>query len=152
MFKILSKEKNKRRGLIKTKSGEIHTPFFMPDATKGFVRSLDKDDLKNIGVGPMVVNAYHLYLEPGTELIKKSGGLNNFMSWESPLLSDSGGYQIFSLIHKNPKMGRITDKEVFFRSPLNGALRKITPEKSIEIQFDLGVDMMVVLDDPPPNS
>jgi queuine tRNA-ribosyltransferase len=152
MFKILSKEKNKRRRLLKTKSGEVHTPFFMPDATRGFVRSLGKDDLKSIGMGPMVVNTYHLYLEPGMEIIQRAGGINKFMDWEGPLLSDSGGYQVFSLIHKNPKLGKITDKEVIFRSPINGSLHKITPEKAIEIQFDLGVDMMVVLDDPPPNS
>ena len=123
----------------------------MPDATRGFARSMSKDDLEKIGVGPMVVNTYHLYLEPGMETIKKVKGINNFMNWPHPLLSDSGGYQVFSLIHKNPKMGKITDKEVIFRSPANGSLHKISPEKSIEIQFDLGVDMMVCLDDVPPN-
>lgn len=79
------------------------------------------------------------------------GGIHKFMNWPHPLLSDSGGYQVFSLIHKNPKMGKITDKEVIFRSPLDGSIHKISPEKAIEIQFDLGVDMMVCLDDPPPN-
>lgn len=123
----------------------------MPDATRGFVKSLAKDDLKKIGMGPMVVNTYHLYLEPGMEIIRAAGDIHKFMGWEGPLLSDSGGYQIFSLIHKNTKLGKITDEEVVFRSPVNGSLHKITPEKSIEIQFDLGVDMMVVLDDPPPN-
>jgi queuine tRNA-ribosyltransferase len=154
-------EKKKRTKIIKTKHGEIQTPFFMPDATRGFMRSLGKDDLENIGVGPMVVNTYHLYLQPGIEIIKKAarlcqgsdgqGGINNFMNWPHPMLSDSGGYQVFSLIHKNPKMGKITDKEVIFRSPLDGSLHRISPERAIEIQFDLGVDMMVCLDDPPPN-
>ncbi|MDR3559131.1 MAG: tRNA guanosine(34) transglycosylase Tgt, partial [Candidatus Pacebacteria bacterium] len=152
MFEIVKKENKKRIGKLETMHGEINTPFFMPDATRGFVKSLGKDDLEMIGMGPMVVNTYHLYLEPGEKLIKRAGGINEFMNWKRPLLSDSGGYQIFSLIHKNPKMGRITDEGATFRSPLNGSRHFITPERSIEIQFDLGVDMMVVLDDVPPNS
>ena len=124
----------------------------MPDATRGFVKSLDRDDLLEAGVGPMVVNTYHLYLQPGTELIKKAGGIHQFMHWDAPLLSDSGGYQVFSLIHKNPEMGRITDEAVIFKSPLDGSMHTIMPEKSIQVQFDLGVDMMVVLDDVTPNS
>jgi queuine tRNA-ribosyltransferase len=152
MFEIGKKEEKIRTGKLITKSGEIKTPFFMPDATRGFVKSLDNDDLNNIGMGPMVVNTYHLYLNPGIETIKKSGGINKFMSWPAPLLSDSGGYQIFSLIHKNPKMGKITDEGAIFKSPIDGSMHKLTPEKAIEIQFDLGVDMMVCLDDVPPHS
>lgn len=123
----------------------------MPDATRGFVRSMGKNDLERIGVSPMVINTYHLYLEPGLDIIKKAGGAHKFMNWEKPILSDSGGFQVFSLIHKNPKLGRITEKEVIFKSPLDGSKHKLSPEKAIEIQFDLGVDIMVVLDDPPPN-
>jgi queuine tRNA-ribosyltransferase len=152
MFKLEKTADQKRTGTLRTKNGEIKTPFFMPDATYGFVRSLGKDDLEKIGVAPMVVNTYHLYLQPGTALIKKAGGIHNFMHWHGPLLSDSGGYQVFSLIHKNPEMGKITDEKVIFRSPLDGSKHEITPEKSIQIQFDLGVDMLVCLDDPPPNS
>jgi queuine tRNA-ribosyltransferase len=144
--------KNARRKKIKTKSGEIESPFFMPDATRGFVKSLSGEDLLSAGIDPMVVNTYHLFLQPGVELIKASGGVHNFMHWNRPLLSDSGGYQVFSLIHKNPQMGKITDDGVEFRSPLDGSKHYITPEKAIQIQFDLGVDMMVCLDDPPPNS
>ena len=151
MFKILAQEKNKRKGIVETKSGEIYTPFFMPDATRGFVKSLGKDDLEKIGVGPMVVNTYHLFLNPGIKLVKKAGGINKLMNWPYPLLSDSGGYQVFSLIHKNLQLGKITDDKVIFRSPLDGEKHELTPEKSIQIQFDLGVDMMVVLDDCPPN-
>lgn len=152
MFELSSKKDGKRTGKLYTRSGVIQTPFFMPDATRGFVRSLAKDDLEKIAVGPMVVNTYHLYLQPGMEIVKKSGGVHKFMNWEKPLLSDSGGYQVFSLIHKNPKMGKITENEVIFKSPLDGSRHVITPEKAIQIQFDLGVDMMVCLDDPPPNS
>jgi len=152
MFEILKKEGKKRIGILKTKNGEINSPFFMPDATYGFVRSLGNDDLAKIDIGPLVVNTYHLYLQPGMDLIKKAKGIHEFMNWDKPLLSDSGGYQVFSLIHKNPEMGKITDEKVIFRSPLDGSRHEITPEKSIQIQFDLSVDMMVCLDDPPPNS
>lgn len=141
-----------RKGKLKTKNGVIDTPFFMPDATRGFVKSLSQKDLEAIDIGPMVVNTYHLYLQPGMEIIRKAGGAHKFMHWDRPLLSDSGGYQVFSLIHKNPQMGKITDQKVIFRSPLDGSLHELTPEKSIQIQFDLGVDMLVCLDDPPPNS
>src|SRR3989344_795789 len=127
MFRIISKKDGKRTGEIKTRKGVLKTPFFMPDATRAFVKSLGNDDLK------------------------KSGGIHKFMNWDGPVISDSGGYQIFSLIHKKPEMGKITDDEVIFRSPLDGKKHILTPEKSIQIQFDLGVDMMVCLDDPPPN-
>lgn len=156
--KMISRNKKE----IKTKNGVMSTPFFMPDATRGFVKSLGKKDLEEIGVGPMVVNTYHLYLQPGMDIIKKAarfdesntkqGGIHKFMHWDKPLLSDSGGYQIFSLIHKNPKMGKITDEKAVFKSPIDGKKHELTPEKSIQIQFDLGVDMMVVLDDVPPNN
>lgn len=151
MFKLISEKKGRRIGKIQTKSGVIDTPFFMPDATRGFVKSMSKSDLDEIDMGPMVVNTYHLYLQPGIETIKKAGGIHDFMNWHKPLLSDSGGYQVFSLIHKNPKMGKITDEKVVFRSPLDGSKHELTPKKAIQIQFDLGVDMMVCLDDPPPN-
>lgn len=140
-----------RHKKINTKSGALKTPFFMPDATRGFVKFLSNDDVKKTGIVPMVVNTYHLFLYPGMEIIKKAGGIHSFMHYDKPLLSDSGGYQVFSLIHKNPKMGKITDEGVFFRSPVDGKKHFITPEKSIQIQFDLGVDMMVCFDDPPPN-
>ncbi len=124
----------------------------MPDATRGYIKYLDERDLKSVNMGPMVVNTYHLYLQPSVNIIKKSGGIHKFMNWKKPLLSDSGGYQVFSLIHKNPKMGKITDDNVIFKSPIDGSMHEITPEKSIQIQFDLGVDMMVCFDDPPPNN
>ena len=152
MEKLQKQNNNKRKSSFYTKSGVVETPFFMPDATRGFVRSLSESDLEKIGMGPMVVNTYHLYLQPGMKTIKKAGGIHKFMHWNKPLLSDSGGYQVFSLIHKNPKMGKITDKGAVFKSPLDGSKHELTPEKAIQIQFDLGVDMMVCLDDPPPNN
>lgn len=151
-FEVIKKTKLARVGKIRTKNGEINTPFFMPDATRGFIKSVSKNDLEAVNVGPMVVNTYHLFLNPGMDLIKDGGGIHKFMNWNQPLLSDSGGYQIFSLIHRNPKLGKITDEKAIFHSPLNGRRYELTPEKSIQIQFDLGVDMMVVLDDVPPNN
>lgn len=125
----------------------IRTPFFMPDATRALVKGLSVSELENTGIKACVVNTLHLYLQPGLKTIKKAGGIHSFMGWNKPLLSDSGGYQVFSLIHKNPKMGKITDEGAFFRSPLDGSKHLLTPERSIQIQFDLGTDMMVVLDD-----
>ena len=153
MFKILKKSKNSkaRKGKIITKRGAISTPFFMPDATRGYIKSLGSSELHKIKINAMVVNTYHLYLQPGMKAIKKADGIHKFMDWDAPLLSDSGGYQVFSLIHKNINMGKITDDKVIFRSPINGSMHNLTPEKSIQIQFDLGVDMMVCLDDPVPN-
>ncbi|MFH0856812.1 MAG: tRNA guanosine(34) transglycosylase Tgt [bacterium] len=168
MFKLASEKNNIRHKIIKTAHGEIQTPFFMPDATRGYVKGLSSADLESVGVGPMVVNTFHLYLQPGIKKFKvkmpalsdsrmgqklKVGewNLHSFMNWPHPLLSDSGGFQVFSLIHKNSKMGQIFDDKVVFKSPLDGSLHELTPEKSIQIQFDLGVDMMVCLDDCPPN-
>ena len=140
-----------RKKIIKTAHGNIVTPFFMPDATRGFAKLLNNDDLQAAGTKAMVVNTFHLYLQPGLKIIKKAGGIHKFMNWSGPLLSDSGGYQVFSLIHRNAKMGKISDDKVIFKSPLDGSMHEVSPEKSIQIQFDLGVDMMVCFDDCPPN-
>jgi queuine tRNA-ribosyltransferase len=136
---------------IKTNHGTIITPFYMPDATRALVKFLDTDEVAGSGIEALVVNTLHLYLEPGLKIIKKAGGVHKFMNWDKPILSDSGGYQVFSLIHKNSKMGKITDAGAVFKSPSDGSMHELTPEKAIQIQFDLGVDMMVCLDDCPPN-
>lgn len=152
MFKLLNKYKNgAREGTISLKNGELSTPLFMPDATRGFVKLLSPEDLKKTKTQALVVNTFHLYLQPGIEIIKKAGGIHKFSGWQGPLLSDSGGFQIFSLIHSNSKLGKINDEGVKFKSPLDGSWHEFSPEKSIQIQFDLGVDMMVCLDDCPPN-
>ncbi|HPA25630.1 MAG TPA: tRNA guanosine(34) transglycosylase Tgt [bacterium] len=154
MFKILksSHKSEARLGELTTKNGVLQTPFFMPDATRAVLKNLSVAELENLGLAAMVVNTFHLYLQPGLEIIKKNNGVHKFMNWPGPLLADSGGYQIFSLIHKSGKMGKIYDSHVEFRSPADGSLHKMTPEKSIQIQFDLGVNMLVVLDDCPPNN
>ncbi|MHB8903485.1 MAG: tRNA guanosine(34) transglycosylase Tgt [Patescibacteria group bacterium] len=151
MFKIIKTEKKLRHGLVKTPHGSLETPFFMPDATRAYVKQLTNRETLETGTKALVVNTFHLYLQPGLAVIKKAGGIHKFMDWSGPLLSDSGGFQVFSLIHRNSAMGKIYDDKVIFKSPLDGSSHELTPEKSIQIQFDLGVDMMVCLDDCPPN-
>ncbi|MFA6513969.1 MAG: tRNA guanosine(34) transglycosylase Tgt [Patescibacteria group bacterium] len=152
MFKIKKTKKNGlRQGELKTSHGFLKTPFYMPDATRGFVKLTSNEEIKRTGTKALVVNTFHLYLQPGLKIIARAGGIHKFMNWSGPLLSDSGGFQIFSLIHKNSQMGKITDDKVIFKSPLDGSRHELTPEKSIQIQFALGVDMMVCLDDCPPN-
>jgi len=123
----------------------------MPDATRAAVRGVATDEVRGTGIGALVVNTYHLMLSPGESLVSKAGGIRAFMGWDGPVLSDSGGYQVYSLIHRNPDMGKITEEGAEFRSVLDGSRHLLTPERAIAIQFDLGVDMMVVLDDPRPN-
>ena len=151
MFKIEDNKNGLRRGEIKTAHGKLTTPFFMPDATRGFVKLLSEEEVKSTRTPAMVVNTFHLYLQPGSDLIKKSTGIHKFMDCSRPLLSDSGGFQVFSLIHRSANMGSINDEKVIFKSPIDGSRHELTPERSIQIQFDLGVDMMVCLDDCPPN-
>lgn len=147
----LNQHSSLRQGQLPLPHGELLTPFFMPDATRASVRGLFPSQLEQAGVEALVVNTYHLMLEPGSEQIRAAGGVHQFMDWSHPILSDSGGYQVFSLIHKNPELGRITEEGAEFRSPLDGSKHLLTPERSIAIQFDLGVDMLVCLDDPRPN-
>jgi len=153
MFEITKKSKisQARLGIIKTPHGNLETPIFMPDATRGAIKHLSVQDLHILGLDSLVANAFHLHLRPGTKLIKGAGGLHNFINWQKPILTDSGGYQVFSLIHKNSAQGSINDKGAVFRSPLDGAKLKMTPELSVKIQFALGADMMVCFDDCPPN-
>ncbi len=138
-------------GVLKTAHGFLKTPAFLPDATRGFVKFLSPAEVQTSGTEALVVNTLHLYLQPGLKVIRAAGGLHKFMNWPGPLLSDSGGYQVFSLIHKTPGRGRISDEKVVFSSPLDGSRQELTPEKSMQIQFDLGTDLMVCLDDCPPN-
>lgn len=151
MFTILQQHKKRRVGSLKTAHGSLSTPFFMPDATRGYIKLTNNEEILSTGTEALVVNTFHLYLQPGMKVIKKAGGIHRFMNWHGPLLSDSGGYQVFSLIHRDGKMGTINDDGVTFKSPLDGSRHELSPEKSIQIQFDLGVDMMVCLDDCPPN-
>lgn len=140
-----------RRGVLKLGVNTVTTPFFMPDATRAAVRGVTAGEIGEMGIGTIVVNTYHLMLQPGEDLVRKAGGIRAFMGWDGPVLSDSGGYQVYSLIHRNPETGKITEEGAEFKSVIDGSGHLLTPERAIAIQFDLGVDMMVVLDDPRPN-
>ena len=142
-FKIIKKdeETKARAGEIKTHYGVVETPCFMPVATLGTVKTLSSEDLLEIGVEMLISNAYHLYLKPGIEIIEKAGGIHNFINWKKPIVTDSGGFQIFSL-----EDVKVEDDGVYFRSKLDGSLHFINPEKSIKIQNRIGADIIMALD------
>lgn len=132
-----------RLGRIETDHGSFSTPAFMPVGTQGTVKSLTPEELVEIGVEVIVGNTYHLYLRPGHEIVGRLGKLHNFIHWDRPILTDSGGYQIFSLA----KLRKISEDGVTFRSHLDGSLHVLTPEKVVEIQRTLGCDIAMVLDE-----
>jgi queuine tRNA-ribosyltransferase len=132
-----------RQGRLTTPHGAIETPVFMPVGTQATVKSLRNEALEELGAQIILGNTYHLYLRPGHELIGKLGGLHQFMSWDRAILTDSGGYQVFSL----SELRKITDEGVRFRSHLDGSEHLLTPEKAAEIQLALGSDIAMVLDE-----
>ncbi len=132
-----------RRGRLTTPHGVIETPVFMPVGTAATVKGLTQDALEELGAGIILANTYHLYLRPGHKLIRKLGGLHAFMAWRNAILTDSGGYQVFSL----SELRKITDEGVRFRSHLDGSEHLLTPEKAAEIQLALGSDIAMVLDE-----
>jgi len=132
-----------RRGRLTTPHGVIETPVFMPVGTAATVKGLTQDALEELGARIILANTYHLYLRPGHELVRKLGGLHSFMSWRGAILTDSGGYQVFSLAD----LRKITDDGVRFRSHLDGSEHLLTPEKAAEIQLALGSDIAMVLDE-----
>lgn len=135
-FKLLTKDINARSGLILTKRGAINTPAFMPVGTQATVKAMSPDELKEIGAEIILCNTYHLYLRPGHEIIASLGGLHRFMRWEGPILTDSGGFQVFSLL----ALRSIDENGVHFRSHLDGSMHFIGPDKAMEIQSALGSD------------
>ncbi len=143
-FEIVKTDPNgARRGRLTTPHGAIETPFFMPVGTQAAVKGLTQEALEELGAEIILANTYHLYLRPGHEVIRKLGGLHQFMSWPRPILTDSGGYQVFSL----SGLRKITDDGVRFRSHLDGSEHFLTPEKAAEIQLALGSDIAMVLDE-----
>ncbi|MFI5057769.1 MAG: tRNA guanosine(34) transglycosylase Tgt [Candidatus Acidiferrales bacterium] len=132
-----------RRGRLSTPHGTIETPAFMPVGTAGTVKGLTQEALEELGASIILANTYHLYLRPGHELIRQLGGLHRFMSWPRAILTDSGGYQVFSLA----ELRKITDEGVRFRSHLDGSEHLLSPEKAAEIQLALGSDIAMVLDE-----
>lgn len=145
MFKLLKKSKktNARLTRLTTSHGKIVGPFFMPIATKAAVKNLTTQELEDLGAQIILSNTYHLMLTPGEKLIKKTGSLHKFMDWSGPILTDSGGFQVFSL----SKLRKVTEKGVTFADPASGKKYLLTPETSIKIQQDLGVDIMMAFDD-----
>jgi queuine tRNA-ribosyltransferase len=144
MFKITKKSKKSaaRMGELKTAHGVVQTPFFMPIATRASVKTLDSADILNLGAEIILSNTYHLLLRPGMEVMKKAGGLHKFMNWPRAILTDSGGYQIFSLA----KQRKITEDGAIFRSHIDGQKFTLTPELALEIQKNLGSDIAMILD------
>ncbi|MFA5339851.1 MAG: tRNA guanosine(34) transglycosylase Tgt [Candidatus Omnitrophota bacterium] len=137
------KETKARAGKIKTSHGEFDTPAFMPVGTQATVKTLSNDELDACGVQILLSNAYHLYLRPGEEIIKNAGGLHKFMNWQKPILTDSGGFQVFSLA----VLRKVSDEGVEFQSHIDGSKHMLTPEKMLEFQTCLGSDIMMVLDE-----
>jgi queuine tRNA-ribosyltransferase len=143
-FEVLKTNDTRARlGRLITPHGAIETPVFMPVGTQATVKALTQDALEELGAGIILANTYHLYLRPGHELIRKLGGLHKFMSWRRAILTDSGGFQVFSL----SELRKITDEGVRFRSHLDGSEHLLTPEKAAEIQLALGSDIAMVLDE-----
>jgi queuine tRNA-ribosyltransferase len=130
--------------------GSLRLPVYFPDATRAIVRTVDSTDLESCGVQGLVVNVFHLSTRPGVGLVKSLGGVHSFMNWRRPVASDSGGFQLMSMIRENPRYGTVSDRGIHFRD-IDGGRGKVlfTPERSIRLQFDLGADLMVCLDDCP---
>lgn len=148
MFHVLVTDSATRArvGLLKTPHGEIETPIFMPVGTQGSVKTLHPDDLEALGAQIILGNTYHLWLRPGTEVIESLGGLHGFTTWDRPMLTDSGGFQVWSL----SKLNKITEEGVQFRNHLDGSRMMLTPEKSMGIQAALGSDIAMLFDECPP--
>src|SRR3989339_726607 len=144
-FKLLKKEKHTkaRHGIISTPHGDLETPVFMPVGTTGTVKAMTMRDMKEIGTEIMLGNTYHLYLRPGMDVIKNAGGLHKFIGWDRPLLTDSGGFQVFSL----KGLRKVTEEGVLFQSFLDGSEHMFTPEKVMEIENTLGADIIMTFDD-----
>jgi queuine tRNA-ribosyltransferase len=168
-FDIQARDLNTRAraGVISTAHGQVETPVFMPVGTRGTVKSLTPEDLADHGARIILGNTYHLYLQPGHETIARLGGLHGFSSWHGPILTDSGGFQVFSLVYggiadelkgrrptqqarMKPGMVKVTEEGVLFRSYIDGSKHFFTPEKSVEIQKGLGADIILCFDELPP--
>jgi queuine tRNA-ribosyltransferase len=145
LFTLTHTDSGARRGILKTSRGDIETPVFMPVGTQGAVKALTSQHLEEIGASIILGNTYHLMLRPGDELIARRGGLHRFVGWKKPILTDSGGYQVFSLAERR----KIEEKGVEFRSHLDGSTHLLTPESAVDIQLNLGSDIAMVLDECP---
>jgi queuine tRNA-ribosyltransferase len=147
-FQLTHTDGRARAGVLRTPHGEIHTPVFMPVGTQATVKAVPPRDLEAMEAQIILANTYHLYLRPGDELIARRGGLHRFMGWSRPILTDSGGFQVFSL----SAIRKIDDDGVTFKSHLDGSFHRFTPEKAISIQENLGADIIMCLDECPPST
>lgn len=142
-YKLLSKDGRARRGTVFTPHGEIQTPVFMPVGTAATVKAMRPEEVEALGAEIILSNTYHLYLRPGHEIIREAGGLHAFMNWHRPILTDSGGFQVFSL----GPLRKITEEGVSFSSHIDGSKHMFTPEKSMEVQNALGSDIIMAFDE-----
>lgn len=151
-FRVLASKNRARAGLLRTPHGQVQTPVFMPVGTRASVRSLDSNDLDQAQAQIILANTYHLYLRPGADLVANAGGVQEFTKWRKPMLTDSGGFQVFSLgAQQQLKSGQnrvvINEEFVRFKSHLDGSQHQISPEKSILIQQQLGADIIMAFDE-----
>ncbi len=147
-FEIIATDGDARAGILHTPHGDIPTPYYAPVGTLATVKGVPPRDLHEMGASLVLANTYHLNLRPGEDLVKQMGGLHHFMQWDKPILTDSGGFQVFSLAEIN----QIDDDGVTFNSHIDGASIRLTPERSMQIQEDLGADIIMCFDQcPPPN-
>ncbi len=145
-LKHVCKQSGARYGILHTPHGSFETPIFMPVGTQATVKTLNPQEIKEVSDGLILANTYHLWLQPGEKIIKKHGGIRGFMKWKGALLTDSGGFQVFSL----SELRKISESGVEFRNPKNGDLLFLSPEKAIQIQEDLGADIIMSFDECPP--
>lgn len=145
-IEVTARDGEARVGVLRTPHGEVETPTFMPVGTKGSVKGLTPGDLRWTGAGVVLGNTYHLYLRPGADVVREAGGLHGFSGWGGPMLTDSGGYQVFSLAHKR----KLSEEGVRFSSVYDGSSHFFTPELTTKAQEDLGADIAMVLDECPP--
>ena len=132
-----------RAGRIHTPHGTFDTPIFMPVGTQATVKTMSPEELKDMGAGIILSNTYHLFLRPGSELVKEAGGLHKFMNWDRAILTDSGGFQVFSL----GDLRKITEEGVTFRSHIDGSKKFLSPEVATKVQMDLGADIIMAFDE-----
>jgi queuine tRNA-ribosyltransferase len=142
-FDLITRDGRARRGRLNFPRGVVETPAFMPVGTYGTVKGVSPEEVESVGAHILLGNTFHLMLRPGTEVIKAHGGLHGFMHWDKPILTDSGGFQVFSLA----ELRKITEQGVTFRSPINGDRVELTPEKSMQVQYALDSDIVMVFDE-----
>ncbi|MGD2160234.1 MAG: tRNA guanosine(34) transglycosylase Tgt [Gammaproteobacteria bacterium] len=143
LFDLINTDKIARRGRLTFDRGTVETPAFMPVGTYGTVKAMTPEELTELGAQIILGNTFHLMLRPGTDIIRKHGDLHDFMHWQGPILTDSGGFQVFSLA----KMRKITEQGVIFQSPVDGATIELTPERSMQVQRELGSDIVMIFDE-----